>query len=124
MRATLTSLVVAITIVVSGCATGPAAPPGVNVTGTWAGTWAFENPRLGAGDVRGTFEQVGAKLTGRFEINGPNVVNHVSQIAGLVSGNEIKLTMPSVGYLTVAGDQMTGTVTGIAGDARWTMTKQ
>jgi len=124
MRTILGTVVVVLMLMVSGCASTPAAPPSVNVTGTWAGTWAFENPRLGAGSLTGTFQQDGAKLTGRFEVNGPNVVNHVSQIGGVVSGNEVKLTMPSVGYLTVTGDQITGTVTGIAGDARLTMKKQ
>jgi hypothetical protein len=104
------------------CATGPAAAPSVNVTGQWVGSWSYENASLGTGDIRGSFQQDGAKVSGNFDITGP-VVNHVAIVSGTIAGNEIKLSMPASGYLTVSGDQMTGTVNGL-NVAKLTLRKQ
>jgi hypothetical protein len=106
----------------AACATGTATPPSVNVTGQWAGTWAYENPTLGTGEIRGTFQQDGAKVSGNFNLTGP-VVNRVAIVTGTISGNEIKLSMPASGYLTVTGNQMTGSVNGI-NVAKLTLRKQ
>jgi hypothetical protein len=106
----------------AGCATGPGAPPSVNVTGQWAGTWAYENAIVGSGDIRGTFQQDGEKVSGNFNITGP-VVNRVATVTGTVSGNEIKLSMPASGYLTVTGNQMNGVVKGL-NVAKLTLRKQ
>lgn len=122
MRMPLGLLLGSVLIAGAACATGPAAPPSVNVTGSWVGTWAYENPSLGTGDIRGTFQQNGAKLSGNFNITGP-VVNNVAIVTGTVSGNEIKLSMPASGYLTVTGNQMTGLVNGI-NVAKLTLRKQ
>jgi len=124
MRTVLGLLVLSVMMAVAACATAPTAPPSVDVTGNWAGTWSFENQMLGGGSMTGTFQQNGSKLSGRFEVQGPNVINHVSQISGYVSGNEIKLTEPATGYLTVTGDQMSGTVNGIADTAKMTLRKK
>jgi hypothetical protein len=104
------------------CATGPAAPPSVNVTGQWVGKWAYENVSLGSGDIRGTFQQDGAKLSGNFNVTGP-VVNSVANVTGTVSGNEIKLSMPASGYLTVTGSEMSGLINGL-NVAKVTLRKQ
>lgn len=106
----------------AGCATGPAAPPSVNVSGQWAGKWSYENPGLGSGDIRGTFQQDGAKLSGNFNVTGP-VQNHVAIVTGTVSGNEIKLSMPASGYLTVTGSEMSGLINGL-NVAKVTLRKQ
>jgi hypothetical protein len=113
MRTSLKLLLVSIVIAASGCASGqPAAPPSVDVTGQWVGSWAYENVSLGSGDIRGAFTQTGAKVTGNFTVTGP-VVNGVANVLGTVSGNELRLEMPSSGYLTVTGNQMTGKVNGM-----------
>jgi len=112
MRTIFGFLLVSVMIVASGCATAPAAPPSVNVTGNWVGKWQYQNPSNGSGDVRGTFQQDGAKLTGNFNVTGP-VVNNVANITGLVSGNEIQLQMPSSGRLTVNGNEITGYINGL-----------
>lgn len=126
MRTTRTSLgllLVSLVIAVTGCASsGPAAPPSVDVTGSWAGTWAYENVSIGSGQINGTFKQDGAKVTGNFNVTGP-VVNGVATVVGLVSGNEIRLELPSSGWLTVTGNQMTGKVNGM-NVANVTMRKQ
>jgi hypothetical protein len=122
MRMPLGLLLGSVLIAAAGCATGPAAPPSVNVTGQWVGSWAYENVSLGSGDIRGTFQQDGAKVTGNFNITGP-VVNNVAIVSGTVSGNEIKLSLPASGYLTVTGNQMTGLVNGM-NVAKLTLRKQ
>ncbi|HSE05887.1 MAG TPA: hypothetical protein VLK35_17195 [Methylomirabilota bacterium] len=77
---------------------------------------------MSSGDIRGTFQQDGAKITGNFNLTGP-VVNHQAMVNGTISGNEIKLSTPASGYLTVTGNQMTGTVNGI-NVAKLTLRKQ
>src|SRR5258705_2291370 len=66
----------------TACATGPAAPPSVNVTGQWGGTWAYENAGIGTGDIRGTFQQDGANVSGDFTITGSNIQHRVSDGTG------------------------------------------
>lgn len=123
MRALLGLLFGAVLMAVTACATGPTAPPSVNVTGQWAGTWAYENTTLGTGNIQGTFQQDGANVTGNFTVSGPNVINRVASVTGTISGNEIKLSMPASGYLTVTGNQMTGSVNGL-NVAKLTLRKQ
>lgn len=122
-RTSLGLLLVSVVIAVTGCASsGPAAPPSVDVTGSWSGTWAYENVSIGSGQIIGSFKQDGSKVTGNFTVTGP-VVNGVANVLGIVSGNEIRLELPSSGYMTVTGNQMTGKVNGM-NVANVTMRKQ
>jgi len=109
-------------ITAAACATGPAASPSVDVTGQWAGTWAYETPGLGSGDIRGSFKQDGAKVSGTFNVTGP-VANRVAIINGTVAGNEVKLSTPASGYLTVKGNEMNGLINGLNA-AKVTLRKQ
>lgn len=122
MRTALGLLLGSVLIAAAACATGPAAPPSVNVTGQWVGKWAYETPGLGSGDIRGSFRQDGAKVSGNFNVTGP-VQTHVATVTGTVSGNEIKLSMPASGYLTVTGSEMTGLINGL-NVAKVTLRKQ
>jgi len=113
-------------IVVAGCATTPMQPPAVNVTGQWSGTWAYERQSLGSGSLRGTLTQNGERLSGSFSLaggggrlSGPRVVT----VIGTVSGNEITLSQPSLGTLTVTGNEISGVVRGLD-DARVILQKQ
>jgi hypothetical protein len=112
MRTALGALLVTAVIALSACATTPAAAPGVDVSGPWSGTWSYENPSLGSGDLRGTFQQQGEKLSGRFDVTGP-VVNRVANLVGFVSGNEVRLSQPASGTMTVSGSEMTGWINGL-----------
>ena len=112
MRTTLGLFLAVAMIVVSGCASTPAAPPGVDVSGTWAGTWSYEHPSLGNGTLKGTFKQDGSNLRGDFDVTGP-VVNRTANIIGFVSGNEIRLSQPASGTLTVSGNEMSGRINGL-----------
>jgi hypothetical protein len=105
-------LLAGVMIVATACATMPPAPPSVDITGSWVGQWAYENPSVGSGDVRGTFKQDGANLSGRFDVTGP-VVNRTANVVGFVSGNEVRLSQPSSGTLTISGNQISGLINGL-----------
>ena len=66
-------LVAGLMVVIGGCAGGasvPSEPPSVNVTGKWAGTWSFQNPSMGGGQVTMDLKQDGAKVTGPMSVSG------------------------------------------------------
>ena len=112
MRLLTTAVLLSAVLAMSACATTPMAPPTVDVTGKWAGTWNYENPTLGGGQIWGTFKQDGSKLSGLFNVTGP-VVNNTAEVIGFVSGNELRIAQPSTGYFKVTGTQMTGTINGL-----------
>jgi hypothetical protein len=108
-------LVVGLTVVLGGCAgaSTSAAPPSVNVTGKWAGTWSFRNPAMGGGQVTADLKQDGAKVSGPMSVSGPTSAEPTN-FQGTVSGNTIVLDAAhGSGTLTVKGDEMTGMVYGI-----------
>jgi hypothetical protein len=112
MRNALGLLLAAVTIAASACASAPAPPPSVNVTGTWAGSWQYENLVNGSGTLRGTFKQDGANLSGNFNVTGPTRSGGVVNLIGFVQGNEVRLSQPASGTLTVTGNEMSGWVNG------------
>jgi hypothetical protein len=108
-------LVVGLIVVIGGCAgaSTPSEPPSVNVTGKWAGTWSFQNPSMGGGQVTMDLKQDGAKVTGPMSVSGPTS-SEPTNFAGTVSGSTITLDAAhGSGTLTVKGDEMTGRVYGI-----------
>ena len=123
MRSLLAIVLAGAVIVASGCASTPAAPPSVDVTGKWSGTWAYENVTNGSGVIIGTFKQDGANLAGNFEVTGPVINRAANNVVGSVSGNEIRLSLPSTGTLTVNGNEMTGWINGLNA-AKVTLRKQ
>ena len=58
----------AMMLVTTACSTAPLAPPAVDVSGNWVGTWQYDNVQMGSGDLRGTFQQSGQTLTGNFNV--------------------------------------------------------
>jgi hypothetical protein len=108
-------LVAGLVVVIGGCAgaSTPTAPPSVNVTGKWAGTWSFRNPSMGGGQVSMDLKQDGAKVTGPMNVSGPTS-SEPTNFSGTVSGNTIVLDAAyGSGTLSVTGDEMTGMVYGI-----------
>jgi hypothetical protein len=98
------------------------APPSVNATGKWQGTWQFEQVSMGSGQIVMDLKQVGAELTGDVLVTGPSV-NRPTTIQATVSGNQIKLEGRIPGTLTVTGDQMSGVVFGVL-EANVTLQRQ
>jgi hypothetical protein len=107
-------LVAVLTMLASaGCAgTTVMAPPTVNVTGKWLGTWMFDPVSLGGGQVVMDLNQVGAAVTGNLLVTGPSV-NRPTTIEAVVSGDKVILKGRIPGTLTVTGDQMSGTADGV-----------
>lgn len=98
----------------TACATGPAAPPAIDVTGEWKGTWEFEPAHLGSGTVVARFKQDGAKVTGELAVTGPSHRSRPTRFNGTVSGDDLRMLGPDVtGWLKVKGNEMTGEVYGI-----------
>ena len=120
-------IVGAVMLTTVACATSPSAPPGVDVSGKWAGNWSYQPSTLGAGTLSGTFQQDGSKLSGNFLIigGGSAVRNPSAMIIGFVSGNQVTLSQPSSGTLTVnpAGTEMSGWINGLD-QAKVTLSKQ
>jgi hypothetical protein len=112
MRAWARYLIPLLMVASVGCASAPSAPPTVDVTGVWVGTWVTKNQTWN-GPVKMTLVQKGADVTGDLvmragfgDLSGP-------VIRGFVSGNEYRLFLTTgrlSGYLTVSGDDMTGVV--------------
>ena len=97
----------------TGCAGAPImAPPSVNVTGKWLGTWMFDPVSLGGGQVVMDLKQVGASVTGTLLVTGPSI-NRPTTIEAVVSGDRMILKGRTPGTLTVSGEQMTGTADGV-----------
>ena len=127
MRIVVAVLLGGAMVMASACATTPMAPPSVNVSGKWAGDWSYPDPALGGGTLSGTFQQDGGKLSGNFLIigGGNTIRNPAATIIGFVSGNQVILSQPSTGTLTVSanGAEMSGWVNGLD-QAKVTLRKQ
>ena len=98
----------------AACATTPAAPPTVDVTGSWAGQWGYDNPSLGSGSISMTVKQTGADVSGDMVVTG-TPVSRTGSISALVTGNEVRILYPTsiTGRLTVKGDTMSGEIDGM-----------
>jgi hypothetical protein len=108
-------LVLGLMVVIGGCAgaSKPSEPPSVDVSGKWAGTWAFRNPSLGSGQISMDLKQAGAKVTGPMSVSGPTS-SEPTNFSGTVSGNTLVVEAAhGSGSLTVKGDEMTGMIYGI-----------
>jgi len=116
MRTVVSTLLVAGLILVSGsfamapAGTDAATPASVDVTGPWTGSWVYQNQSLGAGTANATFQQDGQKLSGNLTMYGPGGTDYA--VVGVVSGNEVKLSQPTFGTLTVNGSEMNGILDG------------
>jgi hypothetical protein len=96
----------------AGCASMADAPPSVDVSGTWSGTWVG-NPPSRNGAVAMTLKQSGAEASGNMRVSGA-IVNRDGFVRGRVSGNTFTLLDPPDlrASLTVSGDEMKGTGSG------------
>ena len=105
----------ALALMLSGCAAigSSTAPPSVDVSGKWAGTWAFRNPTMGSGDVFMNLKQSGADASGDLMVTGPTTAEP-TYFEGTVSGSSVVLKLPYLsGTLDVSGDEMKGVINGI-----------
>jgi len=108
-------LIGALALMQFGCAAvgGSTAPPSVDVSGKWAGTWTFRNPTMGSGDVFMNLKQSGAEASGDLMVTGPTAAEP-TYFEGTVSGSSVTLKVPYLsGTLDVSGDEMKGVINGI-----------
>ena len=91
-----------------------ATPPTVDVTGTWAGNWAYSPPTPGSGPIKMTMQQTGSKVTGTVEVSGTQVPRS-GPISAIVQGNQLQILHPTgvTGSLTVQGDTISGELGGL-----------
>ena len=123
-RASLWLLIGATAVFAAACATA-SPPPSVDLTGNWAGTWAYTNPSLGGGQVQASLKQSPAgDFNGDMTVSGA-AVNRTGFIAGTVAGNQFRIIAPPglTGTLTVSGDEMKGVLHGVS-DGNVTMRRQ
>ena len=96
-------------LVGSGCTssqTTPTAPPSVDVTGTWAGTWS-RGSLSGSSTLR--LSQTGSKVLGDVAVLG--VSDFIGPLEGSVAGNQFSYRLLSGrggADFTVTGDEMSG----------------
>ena len=107
-------LIGAILVGISACATTLSAPPTVDVTGSWAGQWAYEHANLGSGSITMNVKQVGAEVSGDMVVTGAQI-DRTGPLSALVSGNQIRIMRPTsiTGRLTVQGDTISGVIDGL-----------
>ena len=107
-----------------GCASTQA-PPAVDITGKWRGTWVSTNqPAGGSGQIEMTVTQTGSRFNGNILVTGG--LNDPSGLTeGFVTGNQVEIAVPAgmTGRLMVNGDQMTGSLAGMSG-AKVTLQRQ
>jgi hypothetical protein len=100
-------------VITAGCASStPSAPPSVDVTGNWAGTWVYEASSAGSGTAQLSLTQKGSAVTGQLNIQGGRATS--GPVTGTVSGNVLSLQHSQVTASGVVnGDQITGTGNGV-----------
>jgi hypothetical protein len=106
----LVGLVVLGTAVFAGA---PSAQTKPNLTGKWAGTWAYQQATLGSGQIEMTLTQKGSKASGNMVVTGAPV-DRSGAVNLMISGNDVYLVYPTgfTGYLTISGDEMKGQIDG------------
>ena len=112
----LRPLLVSVFVVgITACATTSGPPPSVDVTGRWAGTWAYDNPSLGNGQIEMNLKQTAANVDGNLNISGTRDPRS-GPISAIVQGNQVVITRPTdvTGRLTVEGYTMSGALAGLS----------
>lgn len=88
----------------------------VDLTGTWAGTWANDNG-LALGGFTLTLAQAGRKVTGSILVDGKTCIRQ-GTIGGTVTGSTVHLVIHSVRDVTIEGSvegaRMSGTFSALA----------
>jgi len=96
-----------------GCATAPAAPPTVDLTGIWEGTWVQAGFTPNHGTVYLKLFQSGSEVTGEVQMTGPSTIAPTFRgvpVTGTVSGDGFRLQtrVGLSGELSMAEEQMVG----------------
>ena len=111
MRRTRWLLLLAVALVSFEYAPAPAAPPTVDVTGRWTGTWICTG--FGAGEAWATLQQSGAKVTGALWLRGELDNNPGGLVHGTIDRNVVTLNWATrdasgLTQFVVRGEAMSG----------------
>lgn len=114
MRLTKLLLVGLVVLASAVCTSAPSAQTKPNLTGKWAGTWAYQQASLGSGQIEMTLTQKGSKATGNMVVTGAPV-DRSGAVTMILNGNDVYLVYPTgiTGYLKVSGDEMKGQLDGM-----------
>jgi hypothetical protein len=96
-------------LLLAACTTGAQSPPGVDVSGTWAGTWSV--PGADSGTIEMRLQQNDGKVTGTLRVTGSAAGDPSGRLEGVVAGSVLRFRLPAdplTADLTVDGDVMTG----------------
>lgn len=112
----LRAVVLCVVLLTSACARsgGGASAPTVDVTGSWAGTWAADDQRL-SGDCRLNIKQDNTSVTGMLLMTGVLPVQPSGYIDGTVTGDQFSFSRgPVTASLKVQGNNMRGPISGLS----------
>ena len=114
MRFTKLLLVGLVVLGTAVFASAPSAQTKPNLSGKWAGTWAYQQASLGSGQIEMTLTQKGTKATGNMVVTGAPT-DRSGAVNLMISGNEVYLVYPTgfTGYLKISGDEMKGQIDGM-----------
>ena len=114
MRFTKLLLVGLVVLGMAVFASAPSAQTKPNLSGKWAGTWAYQQATLGSGQIEMTLTQNGSKATGNMVVTGAPT-DRSGAVNLMISGNDVYLIYPTgfTGYLTISGDEMKGQIDGM-----------
>jgi hypothetical protein len=116
LRAVVLCVVLVLT---SACARagGGASAPSIDVTGSWAGTWATDDQRL-SGDCRLSLRQDNTSVAGVLLMTGVLPVQPSGYIDGTVTGDQFSFSRgPVTASLKVVGNTMRGPISGLSSPA-------
>jgi hypothetical protein len=102
-------------VLLAGCASTPAVPPGVlDVSGVWEGTW--NGGPVGRGRITLTLTQAGTKVTGSLKMSGATAISATDgPLQGVVADTTFSFEQPGgvmEGEMAIAGEEMGGDATG------------
>src|SRR5688572_436384 len=116
LRAVVLCVVLVLTSACAGSG-GSAPAPTIDVTGSWAGTWATDDQRA-SGDCRLNIKQDDTSVSGVLLMTGVLPVQPSGHIDGTVAGDQFSFSRgPVRASLTVVGNTMRGPISGLSSPA-------
>jgi hypothetical protein len=102
-------------VILAGCASTPAVPPGVlDLSGVWEGTW--NGGPVGRGRITLTLAQAGTKVTGGLKMSGATAISATDgPVEGVVTDTTFSFEQPGgvmQGEMAIVGEEMSGETTG------------
>ena len=102
-------------VLLPGCASTPAVPPGVlDLSGVWEGTW--NGGPIGRGRITLTLMQAGTQVTGSLKMSGATAISATDgPVEGVVTDTTFSFDQRGgvmQGDMAIVGEEMSGDATG------------